>query len=194
MNIVGNSVKYTKKGMVLIQIEETESGHFQCMIQDTGIGMSEEFLPSLFELFTRERNTTLSKIPGTQTSVKGTGLGLAIVKSLVELMNGTIEISSQVNQGTTTRMKFHFEIAKESELEKNQETNIIDLKGKHILLAEDNDLNAEIAMTLLTDYGLIVDRVSDGVACVKQRKRIRCSFNGYSNAKYGWLSSNTKDS
>lgn len=163
LNIVGNSIKYTDEGMVLIQIEEGESGHFQCMIQDTGIGMSEAYLPHAFEDFSREKS-------GTQTSVKGTGLGLAIVKSLVELMNGTIEISSQVNQGTTTRMKFHFEIAKESELEKNQETNIIDLKGKHILLAEDNDLNAEIAMTLLFDYGLIVDHVSDGIACVKQVK------------------------
>lgn len=163
LNIVGNSIKYTDEGMVLIQIEEGESGHFQCMIQDTGIGMSEAYLPHAFEDFSREKS-------GTQTSVKGTGLGLAIVKSLVELMNGTIEISSQVNQGTTTRMKFHFEIAKESELEKNQETNIIDLKGKHILLAEDNDLNAEIAMTLLSDYGLIVDHVSDGIACVKKVK------------------------
>lgn len=163
LNIIGNSIKYTDEGMVLIQIEEGESGQFQCMIQDTGIGMSEAYLPHAFEDFSREKS-------GTQTSVKGTGLGLAIVKSLVELMNGTIEISSQVNQGTTTRMKFHFEIAKESELEKNQETNIIDLKGKHILLAEDNDLNAEIAMTLLSDYGLIVDHVSDGIACVKQVK------------------------
>ena len=163
LNIIGNSIKYTDEGMVLIQIEETESGQFQCMIQDTGIGMSEAYLPHAFEDFSREKS-------GTQTSVKGTGLGLSIVKSLVELMQGTIEISSQVNQGTTTRMKFHFEIAKESELEKNQETNIIDLKGKHILLAEDNDLNAEIAMTLLSDYGLIVDHVSDGIACVKQVK------------------------
>ena len=163
LNIIGNSIKYTDEGMVLIQIEEGESGQFQCMIQDTGIGMSEAYLPHAFEDFSREKS-------GTQTSVKGTGLGLAIVKSLVELMHGTIEISSQVNQGTTTRMKFHFEIAKESELEKNQETNIIDLKGKHILLAEDNDLNAEIAMTLLSDYGLIVDHVSDGIACVKKVK------------------------
>lgn len=163
LNVVGNSVKYTKNGNISIHVEEVESGQFQCMIQDTGIGMSEAYLPHAFEDFSREKS-------GTQTSVKGTGLGLSIVKSLVELMHGTIEISSQVNQGTTTRMKFHFEIAKESELEKNQETNIIDLKGKHILLAEDNDLNAEIAMTLLFDYGLIVNHVSDGIACVKQVK------------------------
>lgn len=163
LNVVGNSVKYTKNGNISIHVEEVESGQFQCMIQDTGIGMSEAYLPHAFEDFSREKS-------GTQTSVKGTGLGLSIVKSLVELMHGTIEISSQVKQGTTTRMKFHFEIAKESELEKNQETNIIDLKGKHILLAEDNDLNAEIAMTLLFDYGLIVDHVSDGIACVKQVK------------------------
>lgn len=163
LNIVGNSIKYTDEGRVLIQIEEGESGRFQCMIQDTGIGMSEAYLPHAFEDFSREKS-------GTQTSVKGTGLGLAIVKSLVDLMNGTIEISSQVNQGTTTRIKFQFEIASENELKNNQETNIIAFKGKHILLAEDNDLNAEIAMTLLTDYGLIIDRVSDGVACVKQVK------------------------
>ena len=163
LNVIGNSVKYTKNGNISIHVEEVETGSFQCIIQDTGIGMSETYLPHAFEDFSREKS-------GTQTSIKGTGLGLSIVKSLVELMHGTIEISSQVNQGTTTRMKFHFEIAKESELEKNQETNIIDLKGKHILLAEDNDLNAEIAMTLLFDYGFIVDHVSDGIACVKQVK------------------------
>ena len=163
LNVIGNSVKYTKNGNISIHVEEVETGSFQCIIQDTGIGMSEAYLPHAFEDFSREKS-------GTQTSIKGTGLGLSIVKSLVELMHGTIEISSQVNQGTTTRMIFHFEIAKESELEKNQETNIIDLKGKHILLAEDNDLNAEIAMTLLFDYGFIVDHVSDGIACVKQVK------------------------
>ena len=163
LNIVGNSIKYTNEGMVLIQIEEGELGRFQCMIRDTGIGMSEEYLPHAFEDFTREKS-------GTQTTVKGTGLGLSIVKSLVELMDGTIEISSQVNQGTTTRIEFHFEIASENELENKQETNIIDVRGKHILLAEDNNLNAEIAMTLLSDYGFIVDHVSDGVACVKQVK------------------------
>lgn len=111
LNVVGNSVKYTKNGNISIHVEEVESGHFQCIIQDTGIGMSEAYLPHAFEDFSREKS-------GTQTSIKGTGLGLSIVKSLVELMHGTIEISSQVNQGTTTRMKFHFEIAKESELEK----------------------------------------------------------------------------
>ena len=163
LNIVGNSIKYTEKGQILIDIEEVESGSFQCMIQDTGIGMSEEYLPHAFEDFSREKS-------GAQTSVKGTGLGLSIVKSLVELMHGTIEISSQVNLGTTTRIEFHFEIASENELENNQETNIIDFKGKHILLAEDNDLNAEIAMTLLSDYGFIVDRVNDGIACVKKVK------------------------
>lgn len=162
LNIIGNSIKYTDEGMVLIQIEEGESGQFQCRIQDTGIGMSEEYLPHAFEDFSREKS-------GTQTSVKGTGLGLSIVKSLVELMNGTIEISSKVNQGTITQIKFHFEIAKENELEKCQEKNIIDLKGKHILLAEDNDLNAEIALTLLREY-FIMDRVSDGVDCVKKVK------------------------
>lgn len=163
LNVIGNSVKYTKNGNISIHVEEVETGSFQCIIQDTGIGMSEAYLPHAFEDFSREKS-------GTQTSIKGTGLGLSIVKSLIELMHGTIEISSQVNQGTTTRMRFHFEIAKESELEKNQETNIIDLKGKHILLAEGNDLNAEIAMTLLFDYGFIVDHVSDGIACVKQVK------------------------
>ena len=162
LNIVGNSIKYTEKGQILIDIEEVESGSFQCMIQDTGIGMSEEYLPHAFEDFSREKS-------GAQTSVKGTGLGLSIVKSLVELMDGTIEISSKVNCGTITRIKFHFEIAGENELENKQETNIIDLKEKNILLAEDNDLNAEIALTLLDEY-FSIDRVSDGVACVKKAK------------------------
>ena len=163
LNIVGNSVKYTEEGMILIQIEEAEPAHFQCTIKDTGIGMSEEYLPHVFEDFSREKS-------GAQTSVKGTGLGLSIVKSLIDLMNGTIEITSKVNYGTITRMEFQFELAKESELERRQEGNIIDFKGKHILLAEDNDLNAEIAVTLLLDYGFIVERVNDGIACVKKVK------------------------
>ena len=168
-NLISNAIKYTSAGgKVTIDTRELpydKEGYalIQTKVSDTGIGMSEAYLPHAFEDFSREKS-------GTQTSVKGTGLGLAIVKSLVELMNGTIEISSQVNQGTTTRIKFQFEIASENKLENNQETNNIDFKGKHILLAEDNDLNAEIAMTLLTDYGLIVDRVSDGGACVKQVK------------------------
>ena len=168
-NLISNAIKYISAGgKVTIDTRELpydKEGYvlIQTKVSDTGIGMSEEYLPHAFEDFSREKS-------GAQTSVKGTGLGLSIVKSLVELMHGTIEISSQVNQGTTTRIKFQFEIASENELENNQETNIIDFKGKHILLAEDNDLNAEIAMTLLTDYGLIVDRVSDGVACIKQVK------------------------
>lgn len=99
LNVVGNSVKYTKNGNISIHVEEVESGQLQCIIQDTGIGMSEAYLPHAFEDFSREKS-------GTQTSVKGTGLGLSIVKSLVELMHGTIEISSQSRDNNSNEISF----------------------------------------------------------------------------------------
>ena len=123
--------------------------------------MSEEFLPSLFELFTRERNTTLSKIPGT-------GLGMAIVKNLVDLMNGSIEVESELGKGSTFTITIPHKIANKDYTNRNIESSHeldIDFKGKRILLAEDNELNAEIAIELLKEEGILTDRAKDGQEC-----------------------------
>ena len=169
-NLISNAIKYTPEdGHVSIDIQELEcerEGYvlFQTKVSDTGIGMSEEFLPSLFELFTRERNTTLSKIPGT-------GLGMAIVKNLVDLMNGSIEVESELGKGSTFTITIPHKIANKDYTNRNIESSHeldIDFKGKRILLAEDNELNAEITTTILSEMGFEVKAVEDGILCVNE--------------------------
>lgn len=169
-NLISNAIKYTPEdGHVSIDIQELEcerEGYvlFQTKVSDTGIGMSEEFLPSLFELFTRERNTTLSKIPGT-------GLGMAIVKNLVDLMNGSIEVESELGKGSTFTITIPHKIANKDYTNRNIESSNefdIDFKGKRILLAEDNELNAEITTTILSEMGFEVKAVEDGILCVNE--------------------------
>ncbi len=123
--------------------------------------MSEEFLPHIFDEFSRARNTTESKIIGT-------GLGMPIVKKLVDLMGGSIQVESQVGRGTTFRIVVYFRLAEQqnSEQEENAAGQLADLRDRHILLAEDNDLNAEIAIAILTEMGCQVDRACDGLECV----------------------------
>ncbi len=133
---------------------------------DTGIGMSEEFLPSLFEAFARERNTTDGKIAGT-------GLGMPIIKKYIDMMYGTIEVESKQGEGSKFTVTLEYRIADKSyyeqDTEKSSDMDETDrISGKHILLAEDNDLNAEIAEFILEDMGLMVDRVEDGVQCVSR--------------------------
>lgn len=169
-NLISNAIKYTPEdGHVSIDIQELEcerEGYvlFQTKVSDTGIGMSEEFLPSLFELFTRERNTTLSKIPGT-------GLGMAIVKNFVDLMDGSIEVESELGEGSTFTITIPHKIADKDYTNRNIESsNVsdIDFKGKRILLAEDNKLNAEITTTILSEMGFEVKAVEDGILCVNE--------------------------
>lgn len=169
-NLISNAIKYTPEdGHVSIDIQELEcerEGYvlFQTKVSDTGIGMSEDFLPSLFELFTRERNTTLSKIPGT-------GLGMAIVKNLVDLMNGSIEVESELGKGSTFTITIPHKIANKDYTNRNIESSNeldIDFKGKRILLAEDNELNAEITTTILSEMGFEVKAVEDGILCVNE--------------------------
>ena len=169
-NLISNAIKYTPEdGHVSIDIQELEcerEGYvlFQTKVSDTGIGMSEEFLPSLFELFTRERNTTLSKIPGT-------GLGMAIVKNFVDLMDGSIEVESELGEGSTFTITIPHKIADKDYTNRNIESsNVsdIDFKGKRILLAEDNELNAEITTTILSEMGFEVKAVEDGILCVNE--------------------------
>ena len=169
-NLISNAIKYTSAGgKVTIDTRELpydKEGYtlIQTKVSDTGIGMSEEFLPSLFELFTRERNTTLSKIPGT-------GLGMAIVKNFVDLMNGSIEVESELGKGSTFTITIPHKIANKDYTNRNiKDSNEcdIDFMGKRILLAEDNELNAEITTTILSEMGVEVKAVEDGIFCVNE--------------------------
>lgn len=172
-NLISNAIKYTPEGgKVLIDVQELpydKEGYvlIQTKVTDTGIGMSEEFLPSLFDLFTRERNTTLSKIPGT-------GLGMAIVKNFVDLMNGSIEVESKLGKGSTFTITIPHKLADKDYTYRNIESSNecdIDFKGKRILLAEDNELNAEITTTILSEMGFEVKVVEDGILCVNEIQR-----------------------
>lgn len=173
MNIVSNAIKYTPEGgQITVDISENAAARpgyasYCIAVEDTGIGMSEEYLPHIFEEFTRERTSTESK-------VAGAGLGLPIVKDLVDLMEGTIEVQSQVGEGTRIMIGLSFPTASETQIktsiEKRREILAESLRGKRILLAEDNDLNAEIAMTILEECGVKTERAEDGAVCVKMLK------------------------
>lgn len=169
-NLISNAIKYMPEGgKVLIDVQEltyNQEGYtlIQTKVSDTGIGMSEEFLPSLFEFFTRERNTTVSKIPGT-------GLGVAIVKNLVDFMNGSIEVESELGKCSTFTITIPHKIAYKDYTNRNIESSNefdIDFKGKRILLAEENELNAEITTTILSEMGFKVKTVEDGILCVNE--------------------------
>ena len=173
INIIGNSLKYTPAGgKITIDIREIPFDRenyiaYKIVVEDTGIGMSEDYLPHIFEEFSREHTSTESK-------VVGTGLGLPIVKALIDLMGGTIEIESEVGKGTKTTVMIPFEIATQEQiLEEQQKAKEFvpeDIKGKRILVAEDNELNAEITLTVLKEKGLLVERAANGKECVEMLK------------------------
>ena len=169
LNLVSNALKYTSAGgTVTIKVQELpgdKDGYIKIKteVADTGIGMSKEYIPIMFDSFSRERNTTIGKIGGT-------GLGMSIVKRLVDMMGGTIEVNSELGKGSCFTVTLQHRLADESYYEKKSSpTQVVSkkvLKGKRILLAEDNDLNAEITTTILENEGLLIDRVADGVQCV----------------------------
>ena len=129
-------------------------------IEDTGIGMKKDYLPHIFEVFSRERTSTESKVPGV-------GLGLPIVKSIVDMMKGTIHVESELNIGTTFKVDLTFPIYNAvTAIENKEEKNILNFKGKHILLVEDNELNAEIGMEILKTFDLDIDLASNGKECL----------------------------
>ena len=171
VNILGNAIKYTPPGgSVIMSVEElpcNEPGYIivRNRVSDTGIGMSEDYLTEIFEAFTREQNTTKSKIAGT-------GLGMSIVKKYVDLLGGTIEVESEPGKGSTFTVTLKHKIADESYyVKKHLEESGISreiLKNRSILLAEDNDLNAEIAAVILERGGLKVERVEDGLQCISR--------------------------
>ena len=171
VNILSNAIKYTPAGgSVMVDVDELpcdESGYMivKIRVSDTGIGMSQDYQTKIFEAFTREQNTTKSKIAGT-------GLGMSIVKKYVDLLGGTINVESELGKGSTFTVTLKHRIADESYyIKKHIEepgTGSEILEGRNILLAEDNDLNAEIAEAILERAGLKTERVEDGIQCVNR--------------------------
>lgn len=168
INIISNAYKYTEMGgKVSLKLEELPSEKegwaiFKTTVSDTGVGMSKDYLPHIFEEFSREHNTTENKI-------EGTGLGMSIVKRLLGFMDGTIEVQSEEGKGTTFSVTIPHRIAEKSDLVEQEDIEFDPelFKGKRILLAEDNELNAEIATEILSAAGFEVDVAENGKVCIQ---------------------------
>lgn len=165
LNILSNAIKYTPEGgnvELLIQEISFENNKvkYHFIIIDNGIGMKEDFLPHIFEEFAREKTSTESKVPGV-------GLGLPIVKSLIDMMNGTIQVESKLNKGTKFTVELSFLTSLQVENVNERNTSTLDFSGKHILLVEDNELNAEIGIELLNTFKVIIDLAKNGEEYIK---------------------------
>lgn len=170
-NLLSNAVKYTPEGgTVTLTVTEEPAPRpgvmlLKAEVSDNGIGMSDAYQREIFAPFTRERNTTAAR-------VAGTGLGMAIVKKLVDMMSGTITVVSRPGEGSTFTVRLPLEIRTASEAAPagNAATrdDALRIRGRHVLLAEDNDLNAEIALFILEELGVTADRVADGRQCVNR--------------------------
>ena len=175
VNILSNAIKYTPSGgSVMMSVDELpcdEPGYMivRNRVSDTGIGMSQDYMTKIFDAFTREQNTTKSKIAGT-------GLGMSIVRKYVDLLGGTIDVESELGKGSTFTVTLKHKIADESYYVKKHieesGTGSEILEGRNILLAEDNDLNAEIAEAILECAGLKTERVEDGIQCVNMIEKM----------------------
>ena len=178
LNLISNAIKYTGEGGTIHcsvrQLPAQKDGRCiqELSVSDNGIGMSEEFQKHIFESFTRERSSTVS-------GVEGTGLGMGIVKKLVEMMHGEIKIHSRMGEGSTFTIRIPCRIATFEDTQTKRAQVHPDgkpLVGKRILLAEDNDLNAEIAIALLEEEGLLVERAADGVKCMEMLEKAPAHF------------------
>lgn len=170
LNVAGNSVKFTPSGgTVKVCVTEKPGApegyaFYEFCIQDTGIGMGKEFLPHIFEPFEREQTSTIS-------GIQGTGLGMSITKSIVNMMNGSITVDSEKEKGTQFTISFTFRLSGNQQgtprvLDQRLPKNAF--QGKHILLVEDNALNQEIAVTILTEAGFQVDTADNGAIAVEK--------------------------
>lgn len=163
VNLIGNAQKFTPKGgKVSLTIEEQENHQYCFIVEDTGIGMSQTFQNHMFEAFEREKSYT-------ETNIAGTGLGLAIVKELVDLMHGSIKVQSKLHKGTTFWITLFLppnEKALQHQITHKESTT--NIQGVHILLAEDNELNREIAETILSEEGVIVTTAKNGKEALEQ--------------------------
>ena len=175
VNILSNAIKYTPSGgSVMMSVDELpcdEPGYMivRNRVSDTGIGMSQDYMTKIFDAFTREQNTTKSKIAGT-------GLGMSIVRKYVDLLGGTIDVESELGKGSTITVTLKHKIADESYYVKKHieesGTGSEILGGRNILLAEDNDLNAEITEAILERAGIKTERVEDGIQCVNMIEKM----------------------
>ncbi len=175
LNILSNAVKYTKPGgavsVRVTQTSEESEGYasYEFKVKDTGIGMSPEFLQHVFEPFEREQTSTVS-------GIQGTGLGLAITKNLVDLMGGTITVESESGKGSEFTVTFCLRVAESTapsqEGAENTEKGELHFDGKRILLVEDNELNQEIAQSILEEVGFIIDTADDGSVAVERMKEM----------------------
>ena len=181
VNLLGNAVKYTPKGgMISLRIRQLPGwegyGIYEFRIKDNGCGMSDDFVKKIFEPFERQANSTVS-------GIQGTGLGMTIVKNFVDMMHGTIDVSSKENQGTEITVKVQLELTEAvknvDELTENRQVSDYQLTGKRILLCEDNDLNREIAVAVLKDAGIEVETAENGKIAVQ---KIKESTAGYYDA------------
>ena len=171
MNLLSNAVKYTAEGgKIVLDIEEKPSARddfmtLQIRVSDNGIGISKEYIPHIFDAFTRERSSS-------ESGIIGTGLGLRIVKSFVDLMNGDISVESEPGKGTCFTVEISCRKVPEEELQQQMEEQLenVSLAGRRLLLAEDNGLNAEIAMTILQDADAEVELAADGKIAVDMLK------------------------
>lgn len=172
LNLLSNAIKYTPDGgCITLTVKESESGlagsaRYSISIKDNGMGMSDEFAKTVFEQFTRERNSTVS-------GIQGTGLGMAIVKNLVDLMGGSIEMHTKQNVGTEIILSFDFHIEESCESETKHEIKTYNFEGKKILLVEDNELNREIATAILEDTGCIITTANDGSQAVEAARNAK---------------------
>ena len=177
MNLLSNAVKYTSEGgKIVLDIEEKPSAldgfmTLQIRVSDNGIGISKEYVPYIFDAFTRERSSS-------ESGIIGTGLGLHIVKSFVDLMNGDISVKSEPGKGTCFTVEISCRKIPEEELQQQMEEQPenVSLAGRRLLLAEDNGLNAEIAMTILQDADAEVELAADGKIAVDKLKDVPVGY------------------
>ncbi len=177
MNLLSNAVKYTSEGgKIVLDIEEKPSAldgfmTLQIRVSDNGIGISKEYVPYIFDAFTRERSSS-------ESGIIGTGLGLRIVKSFVDLMNGDISVKSEPGKGTCFTVEISCRKIPEEELQQQMEEQpeIVSLAGRRLLLAEDNGLNAEIAMTILQDADAEVELAADGKIAVDKLQDVPAGY------------------
>ena len=177
MNLLSNAVKYTSEGgKIVLDIDEKPSARdgfmtLQIRVSDNGIGISKEYVPYIFDAFTRERSSS-------ESGIIGTGLGLRIVKSFVDLMNGDISVKSEPGKGTCFTVEISCRKVPEEELQQQMEEQPenVSLAGRRLLLAEDNGLNAEIAMTILQDADAEVELAADGKIAVDKLKDVPVGY------------------
>ena len=177
MNLLSNAVKYTSEGgKIVLDIDEKPSARdgfmtLQIRVSDNGIGISKEYVPYIFDAFTRERSSS-------ESGIIGTGLGLRIVKSFVDLMNGDISVKSEPGKGTCFTVEISCRKIPEEELQQQMEEQPenVSLAGRRFLLAEDNGLNAEIAMTILQDADAEVELAADGKIAVDKLKDVPVGY------------------